>query len=221
MHLGQGGQHAVHEHLGLPGHGVLNGGDTALVGDVLPACATGALQRHACQVRCAACGRHGKVQVVLLGVGDQFLEVVHRHRGVHHQQVGRVGQHGHATQVFGRVERQLGVHRWADGQCAHVAQQQRVAIGLGLGHQVGAQVAVGACLVFHDHALLERFRQHLADGSRNDVRTAAGRVGHDDAHRLAGPFSRVLCKGAGRGQQGKAGQYGGAAKDGHGIVSRW
>ena len=37
LHLGQGGQHAVHEHLGLPGHGVLNGGDTALVGDVLPA----------------------------------------------------------------------------------------------------------------------------------------------------------------------------------------
>ena len=75
----------------------------------------------------------------------------------------------------------LRVDRGADRQRADVAQQQRVAVGRRLGHEVGAEVAVGAGLVLDDHGLLERLRQRLADGAGDDVGRAARRVGHDDA----------------------------------------
>ena len=80
LHVRQRGEHAVHQHLGLAGDGVLHGLHAALVGHVLPARAARALQRHAREVRRAAGGGDGEVQVGLLRQRDQFLEVVGRHR---------------------------------------------------------------------------------------------------------------------------------------------
>ena len=203
LHVRQRGEHAVHQHLGLAADGVLHGLHAALVGHVLPAWRRWRAPR-ATPARCGALpvAVTAKFRSVCLRQRHQFLQVVGRHRGVHHQQVRRIGQHGHAAQVLRRVERQLGVDRGADRQRADVAQQQRVAVRRRLGDEVGAQVAVGAGLVLHDHGLLERLRQRLADGAGDDVRRPAGRVRHDDAHGLGRPGGRLRPP-AGRGAGGQ------------------
>ncbi|MNV35604.1 hypothetical protein D3C71_1270540 [compost metagenome] len=132
--------------------------------------------------------------------------------------MGRIGQHRHAAQVLGWVERQLGVDRGADGQRTHVAQQHGVAIRLGLGNIVSAQIAIGSGLVFDDHGLFEQLRQRLADRARNDVRAAAWRVGHDDAQGLGRPLCRLRSGDGGGGCQGSgAGQEDRAALQMHGV----
>ena len=123
LHEGQRGQHAVHQHLRLAGDGVADGLRAALVGDVVPLRAGRLLDRHAGQVRRAADGGDREVQRLLVRQRHQLGQVVGRHRRVHHQQVRRIGQHGHAAQVLRRIEGQLAVDRRGDGQRADVAQQ--------------------------------------------------------------------------------------------------
>ncbi len=187
LHMGVGGQHAIHQHLGLAGHGVLYRLHAALVGHIDPFGARQPCQLHAGQVRRAAGGRDGKVQVLFLGQRHQLLQVVGLHRRVHHQHVRRVGQHRGATQVLARVKAELGVDRWRDRQRTQIAEQPGVAVGLGAGHQLGPQVAVGTGLVVDHHRLLELLRDQLANRAGNDVRAAAWRVGDHQPDRLAGP----------------------------------
>ncbi|MNN14367.1 hypothetical protein D3C81_1274280 [compost metagenome] len=188
LHLRIRRQHPVHQHLSGTTHGVRNRLRATLVRHVLPGRAGGLLHRHARQVRRAADGRHGEVQRLLVRQGHQFLEVVGRHGRMHHQQVGRVGQHRHALEIFLRAEAQLGVHGRADGQRAHIAQQQRVVVRAGLRHHGRADVAVGARAVVHHHGLAQRFAERLADQAGDDVRRAAGGVGHHQPDRLGRPL---------------------------------
>ena len=204
------------EHLRLPGHGVLNGGDTAPGGIVLPACATGALQRHARQVRLPV-AVDGKVQVVLWNRRPAF-EVVHRHRGCTTSRWA-VGQHGHATQVFGRVERQLGVYTDGLITSAPTSHSSSVAIGRPLAHRSAPRLPLAPALFSTITFCLSDSDSTWLMDRADDVRTAAGGKGTMMRHRLVG-HSAAFCVKALAVQQGKAYQYGGAAKDGQGIV-RW
>ena len=60
-----------------------------------------------------------------------------------------------------------------------------MAVLVGLGHHVGADIAAGAGLVLDHDRLADGVLQLGADQPRQDVGGAAGRKRHDDAHRLA------------------------------------
>jgi hypothetical protein len=72
----------------------------------------------------------------------------------------------------------------ASGSNAH---QQRVAVGLGLGHDLGADDAAGARSVVDHHLLSQAGAEMLADQPRHDVEHAGARgERHDDAQRTVG-----------------------------------
>jgi hypothetical protein len=139
LHQRVGGHHAVEHHLRGAGHGVVDGRRAAAVGHVLPLHAGGQGDVDQAQVVGRAAAGRGAVQLVGLRPGRQFLHRGGRHRRVHHQQVRRVGQHGHALQLLG-LERQVLGDEGADGQRTQVGQQHGVRVG-GVGHHAGAQVA--------------------------------------------------------------------------------
>ena len=114
LHVRQRRQHAVHQHLRLAGDGVADRLRAALVRDVLPTWRLVAFST-ATPARCGALPMAvtAKFSLLLLRQRHQLLQVVRRHRRVHHEQVRRVGQHRHAAQVLRRIERQLVVDRRA------------------------------------------------------------------------------------------------------------
>ena len=137
--------------------------------------------------------RGGVVEVAGLGLQQrqELLQVLGRHRGVHHhQQVGVVdGRHRHeiAHELVGAVRQQ----RLVDGvRVRH--HQQRVAVGRRLGDLARADQRAGAGPVLDDERLLERFLQVLADDAGVDVGGPAGAERHDD---LDGPRWVVLRRG--------------------------
>lgn len=66
------------------------------------------------------------------------------------------------------------------------SHQQGVAIAGRPGHDLCAHVASGARPVVHDELLAKRTAKVRHQRTRQDVGSAAGRKGHDDAHRLGG-----------------------------------
>ncbi|KAG1228330.1 hypothetical protein G6F68_019495 [Rhizopus microsporus] len=91
--------------------------------------------------------------------------------------------------------------------------QQGVAVRLGLGHHVGADVAIGATLVFADDALAQLLGQLGRPQAAHGIRAAAGRERHDQLDGLGRPGAslRPRCRrqqdqqaGRRRGQDGKA-----------------
>jgi hypothetical protein len=55
-----------------------------------------------------------------------------------------------------------------------------VAVGLGLGDRLGAEVAAGAGPILHHEWLAPHFCQPVRDHARGNVEPAAGWSGHDD-----------------------------------------
>jgi hypothetical protein len=105
---------------------------------------------------------------------------------VHDQQQRRGIHHRHRHEVGERIEGQPGIEIRAHHQRC-VAHQQRVAVGLGPGHDLGADDAARARPVVDHHLLPEGLTEMLADKPGHDVEHAgAGREGHDDAQRTAG-----------------------------------
>ncbi len=66
-------------------------------------------------------------------------------------------------------------------------EEDRVAIGLGGRHRIGADRAAGAAAVLDDEAAAGQGRELLEEDAADRVGAAAGRIGHDDAHRAGGP----------------------------------
>jgi hypothetical protein len=92
----------------------------------------------------------------------------------------------------------IGVDAGADGERADVEQQERMAVGLGLGDHFGADVAARPGFVIHHDRLLPDVAQLLADRARKHIGGAARRERHDDADRLAGEGRRSLRRGGSR-----------------------
>jgi hypothetical protein len=91
---------------------------------------------------------------VRLRIGHELLQVGGRELRRHHHHERRFDEVGHAREVLGGVERQLGVQRAQRAVRELADQVERVAIGLGLGHVVGADDGVAAGLVLHHHAVV-------------------------------------------------------------------
>ncbi|MNT19765.1 hypothetical protein D3C72_1550370 [compost metagenome] len=171
-------------------------------------------------MRRRAIARRGVAQLVrvLSGVGDQLLHVVGGHRRVHHQDVGQVADTDDGREAGFRVVALLLVQADIDGQRAGGAEQDGVAVGLGVGDVFGADVAAGAAAVLDDDVLLERLSEFFGQAARQGVGGAARRKGHDQRD---GPRRRVGLRGQcgrGRGDGGGGRQQPGGEGSGHGCL---
>ena len=89
---------------------------------------------------------------------------------------------GDRGDVADEVELQIIVERGVD-RVRHGGEQQRVAVGRGADHGLGADIAAGAGAVFDHEGLPEPLVEPLADQPRRDVDAAAGGKTGNDAHR--------------------------------------
>ena len=72
------------------------------------------------------------------------------------------------------------------GHVGYKAQCERVAIGLGFGYLLGAQVAARAGFVVHKNLLAQGHRQALRHNATQRVVAAARRIGNHQADGFAG-----------------------------------
>jgi hypothetical protein len=108
---------------------------------------------------------------------------------VDHQDLVALRHHADGREVFHRVVVDLAQVR-RHGHVGDKAQRQRVAVGLGVRHQLGAQVAAGAGLVVDIDLLAQRDGKALRHQPAQRVVAAAGRVGDDEAYRFVGVVLR-------------------------------
>jgi hypothetical protein len=92
---------------------------------------------------------------ILLEQSHQLGHGADPQRGADKQHVGQHGHQGHRLEVLDRVVGQVLVQAGVDGVGADGAAEQRVAVGLGLGHVGGAHGAGRAGLVVDDERLAE------------------------------------------------------------------
>ena len=107
------------------------------------------------QMAAAAGTGMGVGERLLLRIGDELRDRVHRHGRMHDQHLAVAGRSEIGRRSLLQVERQLLVHRRIGGQRAGQDDQQRVAIGRGLRDRLGADIAAGAGAVLQDEGLLE------------------------------------------------------------------
>ena len=112
-----------------------------------------------------------------LGLGDQHVRRRHRERD--------------RREVAHRVVAQVLEQRRVDREHADRADQDRVAVRIGLGDELGGDGAVRARAVLDHRRLAEQLLELRADGAADDVGGAAGDEGNDDPDRLGGRGLRV------------------------------
>ena len=134
--------------------------------------------------------RHRQLARPRLRVGDEFRDGAHRHRRMHEQQVGDLGDDDDRREVLRRRERQVRVERRRGRHRAERALHERVAVRRGLGDEVGADVAAAARAVLDHEGLAELVGEDLRRKSRDQVRRAARRIGRRR--------SSTACSGKGR-----------------------
>ena len=109
----------------------------------------------------------------------------------------------------GELRLHAGHHREGEG-----GEQQRVAVGRALRHEVAADDGAGARLVVDDHRLAELARHALARDAGDDVAAAPRREGHDDTDGTVG------VSGAGPGGQRRGAEREGQGGEYAGTVGR-
>ena len=149
----------------------------------------------------AAGGSPVDAAALRLGPGDEFLRIARGHARVDDDHRGRDGDHadGHEVGVgVGHVRSQQAVRDDTGG-----ADEPRVAVGLCLGDDLGADDGARARLVLDDHRLAEALRDGLRRGAGNEVVSAAGAERHHPADRMIGPIG---VRGAGGNECGRDGE---------------
>jgi hypothetical protein len=108
-----------------------------------------------------------------LGLRDEFADRARRERRIDDQQLGTVGYFGDGDKIPRRVVVAVSRHSRQHRKRAHIAEQQRVAVGFGIGDRLGADHAAAADAVLDDHVLLERGRHVLRHQARHDIDRSA------------------------------------------------
>ena len=117
--------------------------------------------------------------LVLLGVGDELGRGLHRQVLPHQQDLRHVAHEADRLEVVHRVVGQLLVEADIGGERAGVADEERVAVGLGPCGTARADRATGARDVLDQHLLAKLLRQALGHDACQAIRRPAGREGHD------------------------------------------
>ena len=113
------------------------------------------------------------------------FERIDRQVLLHDDDVRHAAEHGDRHEVLGLVGELL-VEALVDRERPGRRDEQRMAVGLGLRREIGADVAAGAGLLLDDDRLAP-FRLQLVGGdARQHVVDAAGRERHDELDGLAG-----------------------------------
>jgi hypothetical protein len=133
--------------------------------------------------RVAGRGSCSKLPRLRLGERDEFPDVLHRQRGMHHQHGGGAAELADHGEVLDRIEGNLLVERRID-RMRRGRDHHRVAVGCRAGNEFGADHGRAARAVFDDDLLTEVLAEFGGKQPRQDVSAAPGRRGHDDAHRL-------------------------------------
>ena len=157
-----------------------------------------ALEHHAGEMRRGAVALAAEAHLAgaRLDVIDQFPERAHRQVLAHDHHIGHRAHQGEWNELL-RLVGELLVEALVDGQRPRRAEQQRVAVGLGLVGEIGPDVAAGAGLVLDHDRLAPSGLQLVADDAREHVVDAAAGEGHDDPH-CAGREGRLRRRRIGR-----------------------
>ena len=139
------------------------------------------------------------------GLGQQVGQGFDIRFGVGDQHERAVGGHAHGGEVFHRVKGhgfvKLRGHEHGVGP-----HEQGVAVGVGLGHSIRADVAAGPGHIAHHHRLAQALGQLGTNRAGNGVHAGACGEGHDELDGLLGPCwrrRRGLRKGLDAKKQGK------------------
>jgi hypothetical protein len=121
----------------------------------------------------------------LLGVGNELLERLVRLRVVDDQN-HRVGDEARDRNEIIARELDRPAKQLVDlGEAGdrHDMHEQRIAVGLGVGRELAADLARGAGLGLDDERLLQNRLEHRGERARDDVDRAAGRKRIDEGDR--------------------------------------
>jgi hypothetical protein len=99
------------------------------------------------------------------------------------QEVRNIGDQRDRGEVPRRIDGQVPEDRGVDRDRADVPEEDRVAVGRGLGGRVHGDVARCAGTILDDDRLAEDLGEPRADDPRNDVRRATGGEGNDHPDR--------------------------------------
>ena len=104
------------------------------------------------------------------------------------------------------VKGHLSIHIRVDGEIRARCQHQGVAVRCGIRDRLGADVAVSTTAVVDDELLAEAIGESFGIHASNQIKAAAGGIGHDDAHRAR---RIMLCS---RGQRASGAQQRGSGR---------
>jgi len=140
---------------------------------------------------------------VFVGVGlemvDEFLRAARWNAGMHHEEIGLRRHHRERLQIAERVVAELVlVDMGQDIEVAGGDRRQRVAVGRRPRHRGDPDRAARAGAVLDHEGFAEPGRQPIREDARGDIGVAAGRVRHDQRHRLVRPGGLRPCRRSGR-----------------------
>ena len=172
---------------------------TTLVGDVLEVDAGQLLELLPGQARRRLRTAEAELAGVGLGIRDELAQGLRGQRRDGDDHPRRASDQRDRRDIGHRVVGHLGLQaRIDDVRRDH--HHEAVPVGRGLEHEVRSGDAVGARAVLHKNVLPPGFAELLRDLAADDVRAAARRIRHHDAHRLGRKHSlRVGCYGNQRG----------------------
>ena len=122
-----------------------------------------------------------------LGISNKLFEIFSRDIRVNDEHVGYFGQQRHWREVFAHIVRLVIQHVRIHRQCAHMGQDDGVAIRRGFGHVLHRHHAGTAGLVFHKHADAQLLGQLRRDRTGHNFRGATRCKWHDEANWLGRP----------------------------------
>ena len=116
------------------------------------------------------------------GVGDEFLEIVHRQVRPGDDRDRSYREIGHRREIGLHIVERLLVERLVLRMRADAAEHHRVAVRLGIGDALGTGHATGAADVLDDDLLAEQFAHALRHDAADRVLRSAGGERNDHRH---------------------------------------
>ena len=137
-----------------------------------------------------AVGDSQDARLRLGGVDHVLHRLVGRFR-VDHQHQRPAFDQAYRQHILLRIEWHVLEHRRIDRERREIAHADGVPIGRSLGNHIGADIAAGARLVFHDHRTAKNGGQLLRHLAPANIAIPPGRIGHDEGDVLRRIVLRV------------------------------